>query len=145
MTGELFIALQVEELPAHFVKIAEEGLREKVKTALKNIPFQTINSWSTPRHIAISIPELAEHSPIQEKIVTGPPWNRAFKDGQPTKVALGFARGKGVSVDELEKVAQQPQESGTKSSGLPETTTKTKPLPETTRIDTFPFPLGKAL
>lgn len=104
MNGELFIALQVEELPAQFVKIAEDGLREGIQSILKNIPFESVQSWSTPRHIAISIPDLAEHSPMNEKVVTGPPWDRAFKNGEPTKVALGFARGKKVRVDELEKV-----------------------------------------
>ena len=36
----------------------------------------------------------------------GAPINIAFKDGEPTKAAIGFAKKCGVSVDELEKIDQ---------------------------------------
>ena len=35
--------------------------------------------------------------------VAGPPVKAAFKDGQPTKAAIGFAKGQGVEVDDLIK------------------------------------------
>ncbi len=38
----------------------------------------------------------------REEIIIGPPRSAAFgDDGSPTKVALGFARAKGVSVEDL--------------------------------------------
>jgi glycyl-tRNA synthetase beta chain len=39
---------------------------------------------------------------LNEQIITGPPADRAFKDGEPTKAAIGFARGKGVDVSALQ-------------------------------------------
>jgi glycyl-tRNA synthetase len=43
-----------------------------------------------------------------ESVVMGPPADRAFDaDGNPTKAAQGFARSRGVSVDDLEIVEQK--------------------------------------
>jgi glycyl-tRNA synthetase beta chain len=41
---------------------------------------------------------------VVEREVTGPPADRAFKDGEPTRAAEGFARGKGVDVSALRVV-----------------------------------------
>jgi glycyl-tRNA synthetase beta chain len=48
------------------------------------------------------IPGLLEQQPDREEEVKGPPAKAAFKDGNPTPAAVGFARKQGVELDTLE-------------------------------------------
>lgn len=102
--SELFIAIQCEELPARFINTTTSQLSSRVQALLKGIPFGTVRCWSAPRHVAVAISDVAPSSPVQEKLITGPPVAVAYKDGVPTKTALGFARGKKVAVEDLEIV-----------------------------------------
>ena len=45
---------------------------------------------------------LPERQPDRQEEVKGPPAQAAFKDGQPTKAAEGFARSRGIDVRDLE-------------------------------------------
>ena len=101
---ELFIEIRCEELPARFVERAVQGLEDAIRGLLKGIHHGSIQTWATPRRIAVAVHDVAEGRPREEKLVTGPPEKAAFRNGQPTKVAEGFARGRGVSVDQLEIV-----------------------------------------
>jgi len=103
-TSELFIEIRCEELPARFVERAIKGLGKAVKDLLKGIDHGAISTWATPRRIAVSVADVVAGKPVEEKLVTGPPARAAFRDGKPTKAAMGFARGRGVSVDDLEVV-----------------------------------------
>ncbi|MDG1478393.1 MAG: glycine--tRNA ligase subunit beta [Myxococcota bacterium] len=103
-TAELFIEIRCEELPARMVAAAERALANNVVKLLKGIEHGAITTWSTPRRLAVSIADVAEGRPVQEKLVTGPPQRAAFRDGAPTKTAIGFARGRGVAVEDLEIV-----------------------------------------
>ena len=103
-TRELFIEIRCEELPARFVERAISGLEKAVKGLLKGIEHGALTTWATPRRIAVSVADVAEGKPVEDKLVTGPPARAAFRDGKPTKAAMGFARGRGVSVDDLEVV-----------------------------------------
>ena len=102
--AELFIVVGCEELPARLIDTAISQLKKNILGLLKNIELGKIRTWTTPRRIAIAISDVESQSPLEEKLITGPPADRAFKDGEPTKAAMGFARGKGVSVDALEIV-----------------------------------------
>ena len=102
--AELFIGIGCEELPARYIAVACSGLRQNVLKLLKDIEYGEVRTWATPRRIAIAISDVAECSPQKEQLVTGPPANRAFVNGEPTKAALGFARGRGVDPSNLEIV-----------------------------------------
>ena len=104
MSKSLFIAVETEELPANTIDIIEKGLRDRLLQLCKGLNYGTVRSWSTPRHIAVSIDDLDKETPVEEKLVTGPPEKAAFRDGEPTKAAIGFAKGKGVDVSALEIV-----------------------------------------
>ena len=57
----------------------------------------------TPRRIIVYVECLEQQQSDREEVVKGPPASRAFgPDGEPTRAAEGFARGKGVAVNELE-------------------------------------------
>ena len=102
--AELFVVVGCEELPARLIEPALSQLKKNVLGLLKNIKHGEVQTWSTPRRIAVAVSDLESHSPLEEKLVTGPPADRAFKDGEPTKAAIGFARGKGVPVEDLQIV-----------------------------------------
>ncbi len=98
----LLIIVGCEELPARYVQYAAKELEKNVLSILKNVTHGESKTYATPRRIAVSIQSVESHTPSEEKVVTGPPADRAFKDGEPTKAAIGFARGKGVDVSALE-------------------------------------------
>ena len=104
MSAELFVALRTEELPARFVAQAAQGLAQGVLALLKGIDHGPVRTWAAPRHIAVSVSEVAAGKPVEEQLVTGPPEAAAFRDGQPTRAAEGFARGRGIAVEDLEIV-----------------------------------------
>ncbi|NIO72411.1 MAG: glycine--tRNA ligase subunit beta, partial [Anaerolineae bacterium] len=57
----------------------------------------------TPRRLVVYVEDLAPKQQDREELVKGPPAKVAYDaEGKPTKAALGFARGQGVSVDDLE-------------------------------------------
>ncbi len=106
--SELFVAIRCEELPARFIDRAAADLAAGLTKLLKGIEHGEVRTWSTPRRLAVAISGVAEGRSVEELLVTGPPERAAFRDGQPTKAAIGFARGKGVAVADLE-IVQTPR------------------------------------
>lgn len=101
---ELFVELLCEELPASMVEPALSALRDGLLKLISGVEHGEVRTWATPRRLAVAISDVAEATPVVEQLVTGPPADRAFNDGEPTKVAIGFARGRGVPVESLEVV-----------------------------------------
>ncbi|MEM6835780.1 MAG: glycine--tRNA ligase subunit beta [Cyanobacteria bacterium P01_C01_bin.120] len=93
-----------EELPASFVEEALQQWRDRIPEEL-DAAFLTpgdIHYYGTPRRLALLLTDLPVKQPDREEEAKGPPSQAAFRDGQPTKAAEGFARSKNVSVEELE-------------------------------------------
>lgn len=101
MHPTLFIELRCEELPARFVRIAEAGLRDAVLQLLNGIAHGAVRTWATPRRVALAIEDLAPARPEELSVVTGPAEAAAYRDGKPTPAAVGFAKGKGIPVEDL--------------------------------------------
>ena len=58
--------------------------------------------YATPRRVVVIAKNVAPRQDDEEFVAKGPPAERAFDaDGNPTKAAQGFARGKGVDVADL--------------------------------------------
>ncbi len=93
-----------EELPASFVDEALEQWRSRIPLALKAhyLEASAIELYGTPRRLAVLIHGLPLHQPDQQEEIKGPPVQAAFKDGQPTKAAEGFAQKQGVPLSALE-------------------------------------------
>lgn len=102
---ELIFELGCEELPASFVEPALESMKSSflraLETARLGIGNVDIQAAATPRRLTLLITGLPASQPDLEEERTGPPARVAFRDGQPTKAAEGFARGQGVDVDAL--------------------------------------------
>ncbi|MDT8306875.1 MAG: glycine--tRNA ligase subunit beta [Anaerolineae bacterium] len=93
-----------EELPAGDLYSALRQLRVAVPELLEELRLAhgEICIHGTPRRLAVIVEELAPRQTDLERVVKGPPAERAFDvDGNPTRAAEGFARGKGIGVHQL--------------------------------------------
>jgi glycyl-tRNA synthetase beta chain len=98
------LEIGTEELPADFARQALPQLRALVEADLERLrlPFTAVRSSGTPRRLAITIEGLAARQQDLTSERKGPPAQQAFRDGQPTEAALGFARRCGVEAERLE-------------------------------------------
>ncbi len=103
MSQPVLFEIGVEELPARFIKDAEQQLKEKTTTWFTDlrIPYEAISVFSTPRRLAIRIEGVAENQTTIEEEVRGPALHIAKKDGEWTKAAIGFTRGQGKTVADI--------------------------------------------
>jgi glycyl-tRNA synthetase beta chain len=93
-----------EELPADFVDSAIAQWQSRIPKSLESqaLTPEAVEVYGTPRRIAVLIKGLPVQQADREEDVKGPPASAAFKDGQPTQAAVGFARKQGVELDALE-------------------------------------------
>ncbi|NEP57159.1 MAG: glycine--tRNA ligase subunit beta [Symploca sp. SIO2G7] len=93
-----------EELPADFIASAIAQWQSLIPQTLEEqfLTPEGIEVYGTPRRLAVLIKGLPEQQPNREEEVKGPPAKAAFKNGEPTKAAQGFARKQGVELDDLE-------------------------------------------
>ncbi|MBV5261815.1 glycine--tRNA ligase subunit beta [Synechococcus moorigangaii CMS01] len=98
------IEVGTEELPADFVAAAIAQLQTRVTESLAEhfLAPDEIKVYGTPRRLAVVISGLPEQQGDREEEIKGPPASAAFKDGQPTKAAEGFAKKQGVELSALE-------------------------------------------
>jgi glycyl-tRNA synthetase beta chain len=102
---ELLLEIGVEELPYHFIPPALASLRDAGARLLEEarLSARTITAYGTPRRLVLVVEDLALHQTPVKKEAMGPSKSVAFdQHGQPTKAAIGFAAGQGVSVERLE-------------------------------------------
>lgn len=104
--ANFLLEVGTEELPADFVSSAIAQWQEKVPSSLseKFLCPESIEYYGTPRRLAILIKGIPSQQTDREEEVKGPPVGAAFKNGQPTKAAEGFARKQGVNLDDLKIV-----------------------------------------
>jgi glycyl-tRNA synthetase beta chain len=103
MSNELILEVGCEEIPARFVALALKQMEEKASALLTEarVGFEGLRTLGTPRRLTLTIASLAARQEDLEEVRTGPPERAAYRDGQPTKAAQGFARGQGVAVEDL--------------------------------------------
>lgn len=107
MSNELLFEIGTEEIPAGFLSKAVVDMEEMIRKALteKRIAFESVHCLATPRRLVLHIADVAPKQADQIVEKTGPAKKAAFdEEGQPTKAALGFARGQGLEIAELETV-----------------------------------------
>ncbi len=96
-----------EELPAAEVSRTAEAVRQALADRLgaTRLGHGEIRTYATPRRVVAVIENVAPREPDAQRTVRGPRASVAFDaQGQPTKAALGFARGQGVDVDALHRL-----------------------------------------
>ncbi len=98
------LEIGTEELPATFVSEAIAQWQQLIPATLAEqyLTQDSINVYATPRRLAVAIAGLPPKQPDREEEIKGPPAKAAFKDGQPTKAAQGFAKKQEVALEALE-------------------------------------------
>lgn len=100
----VLLEIGLEEMPAMFVTEASEQLRSKIIEWFRDreIDFESIEAYSTPRRLAVLISEVAYKQADREEEARGPAKSIAIdENGEWTKAANGFAKGQGVTADNL--------------------------------------------
>ncbi len=104
--ADFLLEIGTEELPHEDLTNAITSLRTAMDDLLEQsrLAHGDVRVFGTPRRLVVTIDKLAAQQDEQTSIEKGPPVERAFdKSGNPTKAAQGFARSKGIEVDQLEK------------------------------------------
>jgi glycyl-tRNA synthetase beta chain len=101
--ANFLLEVGTEELPADFVSSAIAQWQHKIPSSLtaEFLNPGAIEYYGTPRRLALLIKDLPRQQADREEEVKGPPVSAAFKDGQPTNAAAGFARKQGVDLADL--------------------------------------------
>lgn len=102
--ANFLLEVGTEELPANFVSSAIAQWQTKIPSSLSSefLEPAKIEYYATPRRLAVLIRDIPPQQSDRSEEVKGPPVRAAFKDGQPTKAAEGFARKQEVSLEDLE-------------------------------------------
>lgn len=100
---KLLFEIGTEELPANYMPNILKDLKELAVKKLQDarVPFADVTVLGTPRRLAVLVDGVEETQADSTEEFKGPAVKIAFKDGEPTKAAQGFARGKGVDVKDL--------------------------------------------
>ena len=107
MTSELLFEIGTEEIPAGFLSKTVGDMEDIIRKSLteKMIPFEGIKCMATPRRLVLYIADVAQKQEDQTLEKLGPAKKTAFdENGHPTKAALGFAKGQGLEVSQLETI-----------------------------------------
>ncbi|SDN95250.1 glycyl-tRNA synthetase beta chain [Halomonas shengliensis] len=99
----LLVELGVEELPPAAIDTLSDALADGLRRGLDEaeVTHGAVRAYATPRRLAVRIEALADKQPDREVEKRGPALAAAFKEGQPTRAAEGFARSCGVGVEDL--------------------------------------------
>lgn len=107
MAKELLLEIGTEEIPAAFLPKALKDMERIIAGEFSGlrIGHGRVRTMGTPRRLVLAVEDVGEMQDDQVIEKMGPSTAVAFdEEGKPTKAALGFARGQGVDVSELEIV-----------------------------------------
>ena len=105
MGKELLLEIGTEEIPAAFLPKALGDMEEIIgkELAENRIRHGEIRTMATPRRLFLAVDDVAERQDDQVIEKLGPARRVAFDEaGNPSKAALGFARGQCIDVNALE-------------------------------------------
>ncbi|MDX2374015.1 glycine--tRNA ligase subunit beta [Psychrobacter sp. PP-21] len=100
----ILFELGCEELPPKSLKPLRDALQASVTQQLTDadISFDSIKAFAAPRRLAIQIEGISDKQPDRTEQKRGPAIKAAFDaEGNPTRAAMGFAKGLGIDASEL--------------------------------------------
>jgi glycyl-tRNA synthetase beta chain len=126
---ELLLEIGTEEIPSGFMSRALEAMKDLLLKEFQThrIAYEEIKSLGTPRRLVVTANGVATAQEQRLLETMGPAKRIAFDDqGQPTRAALGFAKGQGIAVEDLrivqtekgEYVCARKEEKGEETLGL---------------------------
>jgi len=100
----LLIEIGVEEIPAGVAPRMGSALKEAVEKLLAdaNLEAGEVKLGVSPRRLLIHVADCPAMQEDREETIWGPPEHVAFKDGEATGAAHGFAKKSGLSLDAFE-------------------------------------------
>jgi len=104
MSKDFLLEIGMEEMPAKFAPGAVTQMENNARKMLQELrlSYKDLKVYVTPRRLSLFVQDLAEKQEDIKEEVKGPAKKAAYDAaGQPTKAALGFARGQGVAVEDL--------------------------------------------
>lgn len=105
---DFLVEIGTEELPPKSLLTLCAAFADGVAKGLDGagLKYQAVERFATPRRLAVRVRRLAERQPDRPLEKRGPPVKAAFDaNGAPTQAASAFARGCGVDVTALERLA----------------------------------------
>ena len=104
MTHTYLLEIGLEEMPSRFILSSVEQLKDRMAKYLdeENIAYEAIQTFSTPRRLAIEVTGLSSEQPDRVEVLRGPSKKAGVDaEGNWSKAAQGFARSKGIDLDDL--------------------------------------------
>ena len=104
MSADFLVEIGTEELPPKALLRLSNAFRDEILSQLKaeQLSFDEVESFASPRRLAVTISNLEEQTPTKEVVAWGPPTKVAFDDdGNPTRAAEAFASKNGIAVNDL--------------------------------------------
>lgn len=104
MAKDLLFEIGLEEMPARFIRNATEQLKDRTVKWLEEsvIAHGPVETYATPRRLAVLVKEVAEKQDDVHEEVKGPSRKIALdENGDWSKAALGFARSQGASPEQF--------------------------------------------
>jgi len=102
---ELLVEIGTEELPPIALRGLELAFADSISRQLSDarLHFSDVQSFATPRRLAVRVHKLSLKQPDQRVERRGPPTKIAFDaSGSPTKAAVKFANSNNIALDRLE-------------------------------------------
>ena len=106
-SNNFLLELGTEELPPKALLVLANALGDGIVSGLKDAKLVTgaHRVFAAPRRLAVLIEDVPARQEDQKIQRRGPALAAAYKDGEPTKAALGFAKSCGIELDEVEQVS----------------------------------------
>ncbi|CAM4023782.1 MULTISPECIES: glycine--tRNA ligase subunit beta [Pseudoalteromonas] len=101
----LLVEIGTEELPPKALRKLAEAFAENLSSELESLELahQGVKWYASPRRLGLQVTALAAKQQDKEVEKRGPATKAAFdSEGNPTKAAMGWARGCGIEVSEAQ-------------------------------------------
>lgn len=106
---DFLFEIGLEELPSRYVDETEANLKKIMTEELTNerISFSDIESFSTPRRVAVVVKNIAEKQQDLDKKSVGPSVEIAYKDGKLTKAGEGFIKSQNADESDVKIIENE--------------------------------------
>lgn len=104
MSKDLLLEIGTEEMPANIMSGVVDQLKALAHAKFEEarLPVETITVYATPRRLAVLVFGAADRQADEQVKKRGPSVKAAFdSEGNPTKAAMGFARGQHIDAKDL--------------------------------------------
>ncbi len=139
------VELRTEELPPKALRALEEAFCEGIRTRIDaaGLRHGAIESFATPRRLAVLVRSLESQAPDQKVQRRGPPVSAAFDAaGAPTRAALAFVASCGTELAQLGREQDAKGNAFLSYTGLKAGATAVELLPRfvSESLDALPIP-----